>query len=106
MGPHTVTFKTFATTTGRVGPVKATPTTTDVSGCFMQPIGVTEVITETDVESEIWRCISPPVAAVTAADTTGELIFNGDTFEITGTKPFYDFAGLDHVTVDCKIQRG
>lgn len=106
MGPHTVTFVTITEgAPGRVGPTEV-KTQTDVTGCFMQPLSASEVITETDVQTELWRCLAPPVDAVTAANPNGELIFNGGTYEITGVKPFYDFAGLDHVTIDCELQRG
>jgi hypothetical protein len=106
MGPHTVTFVTVTQgTVGRVGP---TPTTSqaDVSGCFMQPLSVNDVITETEVETELWRCLAPPVTAAVNVKTEDEIIFNGDTFQVIGAKPFYSFASLDHITIDLRIQRG
>lgn len=107
-GGQTVTFvlNTENPTPGRVGPVMES-TSVDVSGCVLQPLGVSEVITDTDIETELWRCIAPPVSAALSIDTNGVLIFNRDTYQVTGPKPFYDFSGaVDHVTIDCKKQQG
>jgi hypothetical protein len=107
LGGHTVTFVAITEgSPGRVGPTPARAET-DVTGCFMQPLGTSEVITDTDVATQSWRCIAPPVAAALSANSSGELIFNGDTYEIIGARPYSDFSGVvDHVTVDCRIQRG
>lgn len=106
LGAHTVTFvlNTENPTPGRVGP-RMQSTSVDVAGCFMQPIGVSEVVADTDVETELWRCIAPPDAAALTIDTNGALIFNGVTFQVTGPKPYADFTGtVQHVTIDCKKQ--
>lgn len=106
-GGHTVTFVPMSITSGRLGATTAAGSGVDVYGCFMQPVHVSEIVTDTDVGTELWRCIAPPVAAVLAAKTTGELIFNSRTYQITGAKPYSDFPGLvDHVTIDCEIQVG
>lgn len=106
LGNQTVTFvlKAENPVPGRVGPVMQ-PTSEAVSGCFMQPIGVSEFVTDTDIATELWRCIAPPVTAALTINTNGELIFNDVTYQVTGTKPIADFSGtVHHVTVDCKKQ--
>lgn len=108
-GGQTVTFVSSSITTGRLGAVITAGTGVDVPGCFMQPLGVAEKFTETDVGTELWRCLAPPAAAAVTAseDINATLIFDGDTYQITGSKPYADFAGvIDHITIECKRQVG
>ena len=59
----------------------------------------------TDVETELWSCLLPPVAAALAADTTSEIVYNSMTFQVLGSKPAVGFMGLtDHVSLDLKKQ--
>lgn len=78
---------------------------TVVSGAAMQPMQVQEVVALTDVETELWSCLLPPVAAALAADTTSEIVYNSMTFQVLGSKPAVGFMGLtDHVSLDLKKQ--
>ena len=88
-----------------------------VSGCHFRPFNTMETpVTETDVATEVWKLTAPPTAAVLAAKSTGELLFDGtdnpaDTvgnrFQITGpVQPKYDGGRVHHVTVMCQRQVG
>lgn len=107
-GRDTVTFRTFtAGARDNKGIAAKVPVNVDVAGCWMQPTSVTETVTETDVATAVWHCIAPPVAAATGMDPTGELTFNGNTYQVTGIKPYTGLRGLvHHVTVICKRQIG
>lgn len=106
-GGHTVTIAAGAITSGRLGATTTLGAAVTVSGCFMQPLHVSEKVTETDVAIAFWRCIAPAVPAALAVTATGEIVFNGDTYQITGSKPYSDFSGaVDHVTIECERQVG
>lgn len=76
-----------------------------VSGCAMQPKSTSETVTLTDVETELWSCYLPPVAAALAVTTTSEIVYNSMTFQVLGARPGVDLAGhLDHIALDLKKQ--
>ena len=105
-GAQTVTLRNF-TTTGRDrfnNPVKS-PVDTVFTGVAMQPATVTETVTLTDVETELWAVTLPPTPAAKAADTTSEILYLGLTFQVLGSRPGVDLMGIwDHVTLDLKKQ--
>lgn len=108
-GGQTVTFATATITTGRLGAITTAGSGVDVTGCFMQPLGIAEKVTETDVGTELWRCIAPnkPAVLVAAEDIKATLIFDGDTYQITGSKPWAEVDGtVGHITIECKRQVG
>ncbi len=106
LGAQTVTVRNYSTS-GRDrfnAPIKSAVDSV-VSGCAMQPMTVQEVVALTDVETELWRCILPPVAAALAVDTTSEIVYNAMTYQVLGAKPAVDFMGrTDHVSLDLKKQ--
>jgi len=106
LGAQTVTVRNF-TASGRDrfnAPVK-TAVDTVVFGASMMPMSVQEVVALTDVETELWACILPPVAAALAVTTLSEIVYNGMTFQVLGAKPAVGFMGLtDHVSLDLKKQ--
>lgn len=108
LGSDTVTFRTFTPgSADRLGVRSLVPTNFDVTGCSMQQVSHTEKVTETDVAVEVWHCISPPAAAAVNMTTTGELAFNGRTYQVTGVRPYGDLGGnIHHVTVACEFQAG
>ena len=105
-GAQTVTVRNF-TSSGRDrfnAPVR-TPVDTVVAGCAMQPTSVQEVVTLTDVETELWKCFLPPVPAALAATTNSELLYNNMLFQVLGSRPQVDLSGrTDHVVLDLKKQ--
>lgn len=106
LGAQTVTVRNY-TTDGRDRlnqPVK-TAVDTVVFGCAMQPMSVNEVVALTDVETELWRCLLPPVEAANAVTTVSEILYNDMTFQVLGAKPQVDLMGrADHVALDLKKQ--
>lgn len=105
-GAQTVTVRNY-TTSGRDRlnqPVK-TPVDTTITGCAMQPMSVNEVVALTDVETELWKCLLPPVTAALAVTTNSEIIYNNLTYQVLGAKPQVDLMGRnDHVALDLKKQ--
>jgi hypothetical protein len=94
---------------------------TVVSGCRFRPASTSEVDRESDVASEVWKLTAPPEVAVLAADSTGELVYDGTSspslpddvndpsvFRIDGPiLSKFDMDGsVEHVTVLAKRQRG
>lgn len=76
-----------------------------VTGCLMRPYRPSEVVTLTDIATEIWLCTLPPVAAALNATAAGELDYLDKTFQITGVEPYADFSGaVDHVKITCQRQ--
>jgi len=106
LGSQTVTVRNY-TTSGRDrfnAPVK-TAVDTVVFGVSMMPMSVQEVVALTDVETELWKCILPPVAAALAVTTLSEIVYNGMTFQVLGAKPAVAFMGLtESVCLDLKKQ--
>lgn len=105
-GAQTVTLRNY-TTSGRDrfnAPVK-TAVDTVITGCAVQPMTVTETVTLTDIETELWRCLLPPVPAAIAATTASEILYNGMTFQVLGSRPAVDLMGQhDHIALDLKKQ--
>lgn len=106
VGAQTVTVRNY-TTSGRDRmnqPVK-TAVDTAVHGVAMQPVSTSETVGLTDVETELWKCYMPPVAAALAVTTTSEILYNNMTFQVLGARPQVDLTGVtDHVAVDLKKQ--
>ena len=106
-GAQTVTVRNYSTGSTRDrfnAPVK-TATSTTVFGAAMQPMTVSETVTLTDVETELWRCLLPPVAAALAVTTTSEIVYNNMTYQVLGAKPQVSLMGLtEHVALDLKKQ--
>lgn len=105
-GAQTVTLRNY-TTSGRDrfnNPVKVAVDTV-IAGCAVQPMSVSEVVTLTDIETSLWRCLLPPVPAALAADTRSEIIYNNATYQVLGSRPAVDLMGNnDHVALDLKKQ--
>jgi len=103
-GSQTLTF-VVATGTGvfdDFGQEILTEGTEDVTGCYHRPLSVTEAAEAYgDVAKQMWRSTCPPVAAVTAAKSTGRFTEGGKTFHIFGgPKQFEDFEEPFVVTID------
>lgn len=95
-----------------------------VAGCHFRPVVSTESPEgETNTTQIRWKLTAPPEAAVLAAKSTGELVFDGTghpedldlesaagkaaTFRIDGPiLPKYDGAEVHHVTVFATRQAG
>jgi hypothetical protein len=92
-GGQTVTFVTV--TQGAEGRFEREPVRTpvDVPGCRFRPLGTSEIVTATDLATEVWKCTAPPVDAVLAATASSELVYGGKTYHVTGVEPFTDLAG-------------
>lgn len=107
-GGQTVTFVTVTETgqPGFLGVKEKQRSEVSVAGCHFRPFKTAEVVTETDIATEVWKCTAPPEAAVLAAKSTGEVKHNGLTFQIDGQiQPKYDLSGqIEHVTIFCKRQ--
>lgn len=106
-GSQTVTLRSFANgvTRDRLNQLEQTPTDITVAGCLMRPYRPTEQVALTDVATEIWRCTTPPVEATLTATAAGVLLYQGDTYQITGVEPFPDLSGaIDHVRITCQLQ--
>lgn len=106
VGAQTVTVRNYSTS-GRDrlnNPIRVAVDTT-VTGCAMQPMSVTETVTLTDIETEMWRCLLPPVAAAMQATTASEILYQSMTFQVLGARPAVDLMGLcGHVALDLKKQ--
>ena len=122
-GGQTVAFVTVTRgdTPGYLGLAVESRTAVTVSGCRFRPMPSTEQPEgATDVASEMWKCTAPPEAAALAAQSTGELIYDGTTtptipdaadstvFRIFGPAvPKYDRDGqIHHVTIMAKRWAG
>ncbi len=92
-GGQVVTFVTI--TQGTEGRFQREParTPTAVPGCRFRPLGTSEIVAETDLATEVWKCTAPPVSAVLAATASSELEYGGKTYHVTGVEPFVDMAG-------------
>jgi hypothetical protein len=106
LGGQTVTVRNY-TTSGRDRLNQPIKTAVDVvvAGCSMQPRSVDEQVSLTDVETELWEAYLPPVAAALAVTTASEVLYQSMTFQVLGSRPQVDFAGVtDHVAVNLKKQ--
>lgn len=111
MGGQTVTVVTFTLggTADNLGIKAEQFTETDVPDCHFRPLSAAETAqTEFDVATEVWKLTAEPVPAVLAADATGYLKYEGQTFSITGgVQPFTDENGqLFKVTILAQKQTG
>lgn len=96
-GGQTVTVVTFTLDDDEdnYGVKRETEVETDVVGCRFRPLTFTETAqTEFDVSTQVWKCTAPPVEAILAADSTGYLRVDGDTYSIiAGPQLFTDMSG-------------
>ena len=86
-GGQTVTFVTFTLdgVADNLGIKAEQSTEVEVTGCRFRPLTAAETAdTEFDVATEIWKCTAPPTSTVLAADSTGYLRCDGDTYAIVG----------------------
>lgn len=105
---------------GFMGVEGETRTLNLVSGVHFRPLNTIETpVAETNVATEIWKCTAPPETGALAAQSTGEIVYDGTTspqydpddtsnvFQIEGpVMPKYDGANVHHVTIMCKRQHG
>ena len=119
-GSQTVGFVTVTESgePGYLGLKTKTKVVVKVSGCHFRPANATEVDGQTDVATEVWKLTAPPAAAVLAAKSTGEIVYDGtdnpqlpsdlnELFRIDGRiQPKFDLDAVHHVTVMCKRQVG
>lgn len=106
LGAQTVTVRNY-TTSGRDRLNQPIKTAVDVTvkGASMQPTSTSETVGLTDVETELWKCYLPPVAAALAVTTNSEILYSNMTFQVLGARPQVDLGGVtDHVAVDLKKQ--
>lgn len=106
LGTQTVTVRNY-TSSGRDRLNQPVKTAVDVTvrGVAIQPTSTSETVGLTDVETELWKCYLPPVAAALAVTTASEIVYNAMTFQVLGARPQVDLVGtLDHVAVDLKKQ--
>lgn len=96
-----------------------TRTQVNVSGCRFRPLRINEQNGVFDTSTEVWKCTAPAHPAVLAADSLGEVVFDGtdtpqrgdddvNVFQIDGEiQPKPDIGGVwHHVTVFAKRQKG
>jgi hypothetical protein len=110
-GNTTVGFVTI-TTSGEpdeFGVRPETETIVEVAGCRHRPLSASEA-SEVGVEisTQVWKTTAPPSAAAIAAESTGRLTVDGDTFQIIGgAQPFTDMDSRPFkVTILSKKQEG
>lgn len=115
-GNQTVVLREFTPGTTRNRLNQPVPDEHDntVTGCLMRPYRPTEVVTLTDIATEVWWCTAPPDPAALNATAAGVLIYDGtetpadveeNHYQITGVEPFPDFSGaVDHVKITCQRQ--
>lgn len=78
------------------------PAEVSVFNCRHRPLSAAEAAEAFgNVARQVWRSTCPPVAAATAAKSTGKFTEGGKTFHIIGgPKPFNDFDAPFKVTID------
>ncbi|AAN12670.1 head closure [Mycobacterium phage Omega] len=107
-GGQTVTFVTITEDLDDrddYGNPREIRTEVPVPGCRFRPLTAKEKVEfGYNTVADPWRCTAPPVPAVMAAGATGELIYDGVTYEITGgARTFPNFAGKPFkVTIICE----
>ena len=109
-GSDTIVFSVRGSVAGRNadGIATYTPTNTPVTGCFLQPMTLSDKVGDTEFAEATHRCISPPKAAVIAVQAEDRLIDkNGVSYRVVGKKVYNTWSGgLDHITVICQEQDG
>lgn len=108
-GSQTISFITLvgSGTYDELGGETTTTTTVSVAGCHHRPLRADEMPDWlTNIATQVWKTTAPPVAAALAAESTGLLTVDGQTFQIlAGAQPFPDFAGNPFkVTILSQIQ--
>lgn len=106
LGSQTVTLRTYTNgARDRLNNPIRVPVDTVLTGVSMQPMSVTEQVALTDVETEMWKCFLPPTPAALAVDTTAEIIYQQQTYQVLGAKPGIGFTAMpDHVLLELKKQ--
>lgn len=110
-GGQAVTFVTVIRSgePDSLGMIPEVRTEVVVTGCRHRPLDAKETPEYmTNVATEVWKTTAPPEAAALAADSTGELKVDGETYQISGgAKPFTDMNGqLFKVTILSQKQAG
>ena len=94
-GGQTVTF--INNTLGTAGRFERAlvPTRGDVTGCRFRPLGTSEIVSETDLATEVWKLtkLAPIPDIVLNATATSQLEYEGKTYQVTGVEPFTDMSG-------------
>lgn len=120
LGKQTVIISTLTPSgsPGFLGLTGETVSNATVTGCRARVMSSTETAElQIDVTTEMWKFTLPPVAAATAAQSTGEIVYDGTAsptraagavFQIHGPpQPKVDLDGtLHHVTIMAKRQAG
>lgn len=94
---------------GYLGLVAKTTTVVPFTGVSFQSVSAAETPEgQTDVTTERWQLVAPPSAEPLAVRSTGELIYDGDTFQVDGPiSPRHDLSGTrSHVMIMYKRQAG
>ena len=110
-GGQTVSLVTvsLADTPGKLGLREQVRTTVDIGGCRFRQLSSTESPeSQTDVAGATWKLTLPPTPEALAATSTGEIRYEGETFQIVGpVAPKFDIDGtVHHVTIVCKRHQG
>jgi hypothetical protein len=92
-GGQTVTFVTISLGSEGRFERESVPVRVDVPGCHFRPLGTSEIVAETDLATEVWKCTAPPVDAALNATAASELEYAGKTYHVTGVEPFNDPEG-------------
>ena len=106
-GAQTVILRSYANGVGRnrLNQPDRQPTDVEWRNVSMRPLRATESETLTDVATGVWRCVGEAIPAAVNAKATDEMIFNGDTYQITSVEPFAEMSGaVSHVRITCQRQ--
>lgn len=99
LGPHTITVlhRPSSTSDDFGNPTYDwdAATTTDVSGCSVQPLVGQEVTVGRETVVSRWQVWAPSDTGVSSVD---RVVFNGDTYEVDGEVQAWLFTPLGHVT--------
>lgn len=112
-GNDTVTFHYPGVVNDRLHNVAAAPsTTTVVRGCSMQPIRVSDHITDTAFSNATDTCIAPWTAFTATVEAEWFVTFTPTGgrpyyYRVLGSKPWRWFTGApDHITFMCRSENG
>lgn len=111
IGGQTITVVTITRTgdAGYLGLQGETRTATVIAGCHGRVLSSTELDqTATQTGEQVWKWTCPPLGPLLEVTSTGELIFDGVTYQLHGEpQPKRDLAGnLSHVTLLARRQTG
>ena len=75
------------------------------SGVLMRPLSGRETVQQTDVATQEWRCTGPPTTASVAATAADQLVYDGNTYQISTVEVFPGPDGrAHHVRITCQRQ--